>query len=216
MELNFVREQSVPLPLRSNASSAKKTTGWERWWWWRCRGKAEGWKTMLLRHVGVQQLLADVSCASRLPHQLSSKHPENASSLAGCNNWRDSRGWGREDEAKLRRGKLRATLGLRDEDDDAPAATCVRGNTATFLVNYCEWIPATLLHCSAHRLKLYEKYTGSLALTVRRTIQSLVFVLQYRAGKLHIIDESSPNNWSWKMQRFWVKFNLKIKYLKMT
>lgn len=29
MELNFVRERGVPLPLRSNASSAKKTTGQE-------------------------------------------------------------------------------------------------------------------------------------------------------------------------------------------
>lgn len=179
MELNFVREQSVPLPLRSNASSAKKTTGWERWWWWRCRGKAEGWKTMLLRHVGVQ-LLADVSCASRLSHQLSSKRPENASSLAGCNNWRDSRGWRREDEAKLRRGKLRATLGLRDEDDDAPAATCVRGNTATFLVNYCEWIPATLLHCSAHRLKLYEKYTSSLNCQTHYSILGLCVAISCR------------------------------------
>lgn len=86
MELNFVRERSVPL--RSNAGSAKKTTG--------------GRKTVAALTVArgggglennvaaacrcAQQPLADVSYASRLSHQLSSKHPENASSLAGRNN----------------------------------------------------------------------------------------------------------------------------------
>lgn len=84
----------------------------------------------------------------RLSHQLSSKRPENASSFAGCNNWRDAaraNARKRKRDGKtlhghrvrergttgmeLRRGKLRAALGLREEDDDdAFATTCVRGD----------------------------------------------------------------------------------------
>lgn len=96
----------------------------------------KGWKTMLLRHVGVLQSLADVSCASRLSHQLSSKRlkmPQASRVVIIEETCMGKRGRGGGFEAKLRRGKLRAALGLRDEDDDA------RLPHASVAIQLCSW-----------------------------------------------------------------------------
>lgn len=106
--------------------------------WWRRRGKAGagGWKTMLLRHVGVQQPLSQTSrmrAACPISYRQNALKMPQASRAVIIEETR-ARGWvGRRDGAKLRRGKLRAALGLRDEDDDA------RLPHASAAMQLCSW-----------------------------------------------------------------------------
>jgi len=68
-----------------------------------------------------------------------------------------------KDEAKLRRGKLRAALGLRDEDDDAMLGCHMRPRRCSYILGKLLRTDICNIVALLGVLKLYEKYAAFVA-----------------------------------------------------
>lgn len=153
MELNFVRASEA-----CHCHCARMQAG---------RRKRLGEKTMVVRAVraGRRRVGKQCCCGMSVCNSLSQtsrvraacpiSYRQNALKMPQVSRAviiEETRADGRRGrEAKLRRGKLRARPWIKGWGRRRSAATCVRGDTAMLLVNYCERIPAALLHCSARR-----------------------------------------------------------------